>query len=232
MTIDEIGRKQATYYGRLLSIHGPGIDAVASGRMEYKWLRYEQLCDVVGDEVEFSLHDVGFGLGHLRDYISHRFCDRVVAWSGSEVTREFVDQVLDGEPEALVAYRDLSTAMGTDRHDYMILAGIFYHLAGTEPDEFIGFMEAMLTNCWEMCRKGLAFNVITDSVDYRRDDLFYPDFSSVIGIVRRLTRFFEIDHATPLYEYTIRMYRDSAVAHTYPDPQFDKYLRRASTKAE
>ena len=224
MTRNEISAQQAAYYGQLYATHGTSVDSLASGSLEYKRLRYEQLCDVIGNEMEFSLHDVGFGLGHLRKYISERFPDRVVKWSGSEVTRDFVDHPNNvGFP---VVCRDLSLQPANDQHDYVVLAGTFYHLAGAQHDQFMMFLEAMVTNCWAMCRRGLAFNVVTDAVEYRKDDLFYPDIGSIIGLVRRLSRYFEIDHATPLYEYTVRVYREVAVSDAYFDAEYDKYLRR------
>jgi hypothetical protein len=200
---------------------------VASGRVEYKRLRYERLCAVIGDEPELSIHDVGFGLGHLRDHLCERFPDRVIHWSGSEVTEAFVEHALAVDASAPVMLRDLAAAPGEDRHDYVILAGTFYHLAGCAPSEFDRFFTSLVTNCWKMCRRGLAFNVVTDAVDYRLEDLYYPDIGAVIGLVRGLTRFFELDHATPLYEYTIRLYRPEVVSDHFPQPAFDKYLRRA-----
>jgi len=147
-----------------------------------------------------------------------------VHWSGTEVTAEFVEHALSANPDASVMLRDLAVAPGEDRYDYVVLAGTFYHLAGAEPEEFDQFLRSLVTNCWTMCRRGLAFNLVTDAVDYRIDDLYYPDIGGVIDLVRGLTRFFEIDHATPLYEYTIRMYRPEVLRKQYPGPEFKKYL--------
>ena len=87
-------------------------------------------------------------------------------------------------------------------------------------------MERLVTNCWHMCRRGLAFNLVTDAVDYRIDDLFYPDIGDMLRVVRQLTRFFEIDHATPLFEYTVRLYSQDWLAEKYPEEVFDRYLNR------
>lgn len=223
-----IGNLQAAYYSNLLSLHGAGVDAVASGNIEYKRLRYERLCAVIGPEPEFSVHDVGFGLGHLRAYLHQRFPDQGVEWSGSEVTPEFVDHVRAIDPDAPIMLRDLADSAGEDRYDYLILAGTFYHLADANTNEFMSFMESLVRNCWKMCRNGLAFNVVTDIVDYRIDGLFYPEFGKVIEMVRSLTRFFEIDHATPLYEYTVRMYKPEVLENKYRNPLYSKYLRNSA----
>jgi hypothetical protein len=225
MNNNKIAQQQATFYGNLFDEFGHSVDAVASGALQYKLMRYDRLTRIIGTETAFSIHDVGFGLGHLREYLIENFDDRQVAWSGSEVTPSFCDHLRRSDPDVTVLLRDLSTSPGEERYDYVILAGTFYHLAGSHPEEFLEFVRAMVGNCWKMCTKGLAFNVMTDAVEYRKDDLFYPDIADMIGLSRSLTRHFEIDHATPLYEYTVRLYRPEYLAQLYSSEHFRKYFR-------
>ena len=226
MSSEEISEGQASFYGGLYERHGSGVDAVASTRPEYKAARYDRLCRVFGSDPQFSMHDVGFGVGHLREYVAQTFPDRDVDWSGSEVTPQFVEHVLNDDPLASVYLRDLADKPSNTQYDYVILAGTFYHLAGSNELDFMDHMERLVTNCWHMCRRGLAFNLVTDAVDYRIDDLFYPDIGDMLRVVRQLTRFFEIDHATPLFEYTVRLYSQDWLAEKYPEEAFDRYLNR------
>lgn len=81
-----IAQLQADYYGNLFEKHGPGVDAVASGQQVYKDLRYEKLSRLFCGDDLFSIHDVGFGIGHYYEYLKSRFPEKNIIYSGSEVT--------------------------------------------------------------------------------------------------------------------------------------------------
>ena len=87
----KIATTQAEYYGELFEKNGPGVDAVASGKKAYKELRYERLSKVFERDTEFSIHDVGFGVGSYLEYLSAKHSDKNIVYSGSEVTEEFVN---------------------------------------------------------------------------------------------------------------------------------------------
>src|SRR5690554_1889033 len=102
-----VSARQSAFYGRLYSIHGEGVDAVASGNQAYKELRYEKLCRLFSGDRSFSLHDVGCGIGHLRDYLDRHHAAREIAYSGSEITPEFVTVCRERFPDSSFEFRDL-----------------------------------------------------------------------------------------------------------------------------
>lgn len=226
---DFVRQGQAQYYGNLFKSHGPSVDAVASGHEIYKALRYATVGELmpVGSQ---TVHDVGFGLGHFQDYLSshEKFSD--VRYSGSEVTPEFVNfcrEVRDGE----FFLRDLSTEVPSERYDCLVLTGTMYHRRDVSEEMFMDFAEALLRNCFDMCHRGIVFNLVSPFVDYRTGDLFYADFGRVLEVVRGMSRFFAINHATPFYEYSIGVYREGYIASKHSEAAFDKYFveRRSST---
>jgi hypothetical protein len=225
-----IASAQAGYYGQLLERHGPGVEAVASGKQVYKDLRYEKLCRVFERDRECSLHDVGFGLGHLYEYMKRQFPEKAVRYSGSEVTPQFVEHCTRAYPESHFVGRDLADGPFEDRYDYLVFGGTFYHLADTPAPEFGDYVRRTLSSAFAMCNRGIAFNFITGYVDYRLDGLFYGEVPEVVDFVARdLSRFFGIDHAYPLYEYTVCVYRDQYIASLYPDEAFHKYYKHKSS---
>jgi len=221
-----IAERQAHYYGDLFEKHGAGIDAVASGRQVYKDLRYERLAMVFARDESCSVHDVGFGLGHFYEFLKVRYPKKTISYSGSEVTPQFVEYSRKAYPEAAFYLRDLTEGPFPERYDYLIFAGMFYHLAGSSAAEFGEFTRQMLRNGFASANRGIAFNFVTGYVDYRYDDLFYGDLPEIIEFVsRNLSRFFTIDHATPLYEYTVCVYREEYLASVYSDDAFSKYFK-------
>lgn len=220
---EHVSANQAQYYGDLFDRHGPSVDAVASGKQAYKDLRYERLCNLIPEGTR-SLHDVGFGLGHLNEYLRARPNMSDIAYSGSEVTPQFVDHCTERYPEGCFFLRDLTEVVPDEKYDCVVLSGTFYHRRNTSEEDFLTFAETLLTNSFAMCRRGMVFNLISPFVDYRIGDLFYADLPRILKLVQRLSRFFVLDHATPLYEYTLAIYREEHVSSMHPNDVFDKYF--------
>jgi len=223
---NEISKSQANYYDTLLKEYGPSVDAVASGKQIYKELRYEKLCGVFEKDIELTLHDVGCGLCHLYEYIKKAYPDKSINYSGSEITSEFVDYCRKNYPTNQFYYRDLSERAFDERYDYLVFGGTFYHLVDTTEKNFDIYMKKMIVKAFAMCNRGLAFNFITSYVQYRYDGLFYAKVPNIIDFVaNNMSRFFSIDHAYPLYEYTVYIYKEEYIASHYRDESFRKYFK-------
>lgn len=218
-------KKQASYYGGLYNEHGPGVNAVASGRQIYKDIRYQKLSAIFENETAFSIHDIGFGLGHFYEFLKKRYPQKSIDFSGSEVTPQFVDHCKSMYPECEFYFRDLAEKPFVEKYDYLVFGGTFYHLAGANEQEFVTFVQRMLLNGFSSALCGMSFNLITGFVDYRSDDLFYCEVPAIIDFcAKKLSRFFTIDHASPLYEYTISAYKEEYIAGQYADDAFQKYF--------
>jgi SAM-dependent methyltransferase len=221
--------KQADYYGCLLEKHGPGVDAIASGQQIFKDLRYKKLSNIFSSDQDGFLivHDVGCGLGHFYEYLKEKFPLKNLIYSGSEVTPKFVEICQRKFPESSFYLRDLCSGPFPEQCDYLVFGGTFYHLAGSSAHDFEGFVHQMLLNGFASCRKGMAFNFITGFVDYQKEDLFYCDLPNMTDfIVNNLSRFFTIDHATPLYEYTVCVYHEKHISDLYKETDYAKYFKK------
>lgn len=222
----DVSKHQAGYYGSLFERHGPSVDAVASGQQVYKDLRYQKLSAVFQDDDDFTVHDVGFGLGHYYEYLKARFPNKRFTYSGSEITPQFVEHCRQAYPECSFDDRDLAAAPFAEPYDYLIFGGTFYHLEGVDHDTFTAFVRAMLANGFRSARRGIAFNLVTGFVDYRYDSLYYGDLADLLPfVVNNLSRFFTVDHSTPLYEYTVCVYHEAYVAAQNPGEAFRKYYK-------
>ncbi len=233
MLLKKISDYQAKYYGDLFDKNGVSVDAVASGLQVYKDLRYKKLSAIFSNDISksISLHDVGFGLGHYQKYIVENFAEKEIKYSGSEVTESFVEYAnknLRGE----FFFRDLSVESFPDKYDYLIFGGTFYHLAGATPEEYEEYLVRTIKNAFAMCNKGVAFNLITEFVQYKQGDLFYADIHKLMQfIVSNLSRFITISHDYPLFEHTVFIYKPEYISSLYTDTAFDKYFaeRKAAT---
>lgn len=219
-----IGQQQ--YYGGLFEKHGATVEAVASAKQVYKDLRYEKLSNLFEGDDAFSVHDVGFGLGHYYEYLRVNKPNLSFTYSGSEVTPQFVAHCLRAHPGLEFYHRDLALQAYPDRYDYIVFGGTFYHIAGCTIEQFEGFIFSILKNTFSMATKGIAFNLITDFVEYKAPDLYYGNVDRFTRFVNgSLSRYFRIDHAYPLYELTFCVYQEQFIRERYPGVAFRKYYK-------
>ena len=66
---------------------------------------------------------------------------------------------------------------------------------------------------YDSCQLAIAFNMMSDNVDFRTENLYYSDAGEMLRFCRReLSPFVLLRDDYPLYEYTIYVYRDPAAA--------------------
>lgn len=225
-SLNKIASIQEKYYGDLFNKFGAGVDAVASGKQVYKDLRYKKLSKVFEGDNNFSIHDVGFGVGHYYEYLKMSQPELEFTYSGSEVTKGFVEHCQQKYPSMEFFYRDIAAQAFEERYDYLIFGGTFYHKVDTLDKDFEVFIKKILNNAFQMANKGISFNFITDFVEYKYDDLYYAKISKISKfIVSNLSRYFTIDHAYPLYEFSVNVYKESFVSEIYPEEEYKKYFK-------
>lgn len=200
--------------------------AVSSESAAHKRLRYEQLARVFSDDDCFSVHDIGMGLGDFYDYIQREHAGRTVAYSGSEILQEFCVDARKRFPNVNVLQRDLSDAVFADRYDYVVLSGVFHQRRSTTIPEWELYWQRLLYNAFTMCNKAVAFNFVSPFVDFYQAEVYYCNIHKLIGfVVDHLSRFFEINHAYALYEFTVFVYRPDYIKGRHGQPEFQKYFK-------
>jgi len=226
MANNKVSNTQKEYYGALYKKYKYSPKAVASAKQIYKELRYEKLSRIFEKDNEFTIHDVGMGLGHYYEYLKKRYARKKYEYSGTEVVKKFCEYCKKRYPEAKFCYRDIASKSYMDKYDYLIFGGTFYHPCNTTRKEWEKYMFSMLKNAFAMANKGIAFNCITELCDYYERGLYYCNIAKMINYINdNLSRYFIIEHAYPLYELTVYVYRESHIKKMYPHRDFNKYFK-------
>jgi SAM-dependent methyltransferase len=198
------GRHSRHYEGRLKE-HG----ATARG-MDWKdeasqRLRFEMLCGI-GDLDGKSVCEIGCGAGHLVDWLRER---RIAArYCGIDLSREMIEAARRRYPDVSFEHRDFLLGEVAEAHDFVLCSGLFHVKLDHREDEWRRFVEATLRRMYAMCRVGIAFNLMTDLVDFRSPSLWYARPGEMLDFCRReLSRFAVVRHDYPLYELTFYVYR-------------------------
>lgn len=223
--LDKISDTQRQYWRDRLDRVGDPVQSVGSESLEHKWHRYGKLLSVWDLEPGVTVHDVGAGVGHLYEYILDRYPEVEVRYSASEITTEFCEIAQANHPGLEIHNRDILVDEVGDRYDYVILSGVFHQNGETPQGEWVEYMKALLTAAWSLARRGLSFNVLSPYADYYGPGNFYVNLAEVeTFVVRNLSRYHVVDHASPLFEATFHILRPDEVSRRHPEPSLARYM--------
>jgi SAM-dependent methyltransferase len=171
-------------------------------------LRFSVLCDVAPLD-GLTVHEIACGAGHLADYLEERGVR--AHYSGSDLSAEMIRAANERHPELEFRQRDILEADPYEPfecYDVVLCSGLFHVRLDRGDAEWWAFVQQIVHRMFSMCRKAIAFNLMTDQVDYRSPELFYADPAEVLDFCRReLSRAVTIRHDYPLYEFTTHVYR-------------------------
>jgi hypothetical protein len=106
---------------------------------------------------------------------------------------------------------DLLREAPVGRWDVVVGSGLFHVKLGCADAAWRALVEETLRRMFAACRVAIAFNLLTDLVDFRSPDLFYQDPGATLAFCRReLSRFVALRHDYPLHEYTVYVHRTAA----------------------
>jgi hypothetical protein len=193
------------HYERRLAEHGPTARGMDWKDAESQRLRFEVLCSVT-DLNGLSVHEIGAGAGHLLDYLR----DEGIAadYSGSDRSSAMVEAARRAHPECSLEQRDALAAAPPRAWDIVVCSGLFHVKLDAEAAEWRSFIETTVLSMFESCRVAIAFNLMSDRVDFRADQLFYSNPAEMVDFcLNELSRDVVLRHDYPLYEYTLHVYR-------------------------
>ncbi len=189
------------FFADKIKEHGAVAKGVDWKNEEAQFLRFEQLLKVVQDTDEpFSLLDYGCGYGALLTYLNKQGYD--VRYVGFDITPEVIEAANQLFPQA-----HFDTTVETlAPMDYVVSSGIFNMKLGAPVDQWESYVKQVISEQWELCTKGMAFNCLTSYSDpeYMRDNLYYPDPKTYFDWCKRtFSRNVALLHDYGTYDWTM-----------------------------
>lgn len=222
-----IAKDQEVYFSSLFKDFGDSPQAVSSESDEHKLLRYRLLSEVFGDEEDFSVHDVGMGLGHFLRFLINEKPNLRAKYSGTDIVPEYYEYCKMMYPDNRFYLRNIEeSAIGKDEaYDFVILSGVFHQMRSARHKDWTNYMENLVSRSFELSRCGVAFNVPSAFSDFYRPGVFYADIGKICDFINKdLSRFFDVKHAYALFEATFFVYKESYVRKRYKGEGFQKYF--------
>jgi len=225
MSDSTILRSQIEIYRRAFLEHGDSPKATLNVSGEAQQLRFERLTRLLREaKSPFSIHDVGAGLCDLHRFLLDRGVEH--AYSGTEIVREMVGLVREKYPEVTLHNRDILRDDVADRHDFVVLSGLFNTPGSTDRESWRRFVFDLIRKMYEMADVAISFNFLSGYRSFTDPDLFYMEPREVLDFcMTELSRFVMLDHGYPLFACTATVFRPAFVESRHAEEPFAKYFR-------
>jgi hypothetical protein len=208
-------RRIVGHYEDCLRQHGAGARAVDWKSDADAGRRYDVMLGLIRPgPAPVTLLDFGCGLADLKDHI-----DRAaglasglapVAYRGLDLSPEFAAAARRRHPDVPVYCGDiLDPAFVVPAADYVVMNGIFTRRHDLSVAAMTAYLHQLLPRAFEFAKVGLAFNVMSECVDWQSDALYHPPLSDLARfIARNLSKQFVLRNDYGLYETTCYVYRE------------------------
>jgi len=158
-----------------------------------------------------SILDFGCGLGHFYEYLQEIGRDDIT-YFGLDLSENFIDIAKEKYPKVDFFCTDIfSSPKLPMTFDFIIANGVFTQKRGMSDSRMDEFFVEATRILFNNARRGVAVNVMSPIVDWRRDGNFHLSLSRVEEIASTLSNRFLIRHDYGLHEYTLYLIKaDSA----------------------
>lgn len=188
--------------------------------------RHEQLLTVVREHAEpgDSLHDVGAGIGDLLAAIVS--AEIPVSYSATELVPDVAQAFQERHPSIPLHIGDYLLHKHSP-HEFVVSSGIFGNtFAEVGHSGMTAFWQAAITAMFHEATKAVSVNFVGRYRTFSSPDIYYCDPADVIDFVtRKLARYWLLDASTPLFEFTLHIFKPDYIHRRFQSPEFAKYTR-------
>jgi SAM-dependent methyltransferase len=205
-TREALKRSVVAHYEARLREHGPTARGMDWKDERSQRLRFAMLVDGL-ELAGRSLHDVGCGSGELCAFLRER--GLAVDYRGSDLSAEMIAAARARQPGVSFQRADL-LADELAPADVLVTSGLFHVKLAATDAEWSAFVRDMLRRMFGLAREAIAFNLMSDQVDFRVPELHYSSPAETLAFCQReLSRHVRLRHDYPLHEYTVHVLRGS-----------------------
>ena len=199
------------HYEECLSRHGDSHMGVDWPNLSDAQKRYQIMLEVVKSEstVPKTILDFGCGASHLYEYLLSTKYNKNLIYTGLEISEDFYNL-------SRKKFRNISYIHGDilknpnliHEVDYVIFNGVFTEKLNLSFDEMEDYFHQIISLVFKKVKCGIAFNLMSKSVDWEREDLFHYPLDKLSNFLcKNISRNFVIRNDYGLYEYTTYAYK-------------------------
>lgn len=209
--MDEISKALKDHYESAFALHGPSSMGVDWGEEEKNLnLRYEKMLAVLPDSdppPTTTMLDVGCGFGGLLRHA--RAKGLKFSYTGVDVAENMIQWAKKEYPADQFFLGDVLKLEFDRKYSYVVCNGILTQKLNTPGLVMDEYAHQLIRRLFDLSLGGIAFNVMTTKVNHFANNLYYRNPAELLSwCLSEITRHVKIDHAYPLFEYTVYLYRE------------------------
>ncbi|HMI64809.1 MAG TPA: hypothetical protein VK517_02165 [Cyclobacteriaceae bacterium] len=198
--------KIVDFYTERLRNFGSSSEGVGWKDDQAQFIRFAQLTKVIQNNHDFSINDLGCGVGRFYTYLrSEGF--RLLSYHGYDILDEMI---LMAErslmPNPGVALTKITSADGMAEADYTVASGVFNVKYEAEESAWLNYILSTIKAMHEKSRVGFAFNHLSNYSDkeFMQSYLYYADPLFLFDYCKRnFSKNVVLIHDYDLYDFTI-----------------------------
>ncbi|MDA8678190.1 class I SAM-dependent methyltransferase [Luminiphilus sp.] len=207
--MEPVSKRLKEHYEKAFSEFGASSRGVDWGNDEDLLLRYDNMLSVARQEpsVSVSMLDVGCGYGGLLDHVMAQ--DIKIEYSGIDVAENMIAHAKTHHETGTFYLGDALHYPFDLPFDYVVCNGILTQKLDATIREMDQFANSLIGRMFELCNNGIAFNIMSDKVNFMAENLYYRSPVEMLSFcLDNLSSKVKVDHAYPLFEYTVYVFRD------------------------
>lgn len=206
------------HYSATFEKHGCTLQGVDWGdNVERGEIRYTKILELI-DSSPFSILDVGCGYGELLNRIelsgsgssnTEPHFAKLVSYTGIDLVQPMIDAAAAKYPKHTFIWGDfLSHEFTGTRFDYVACNGIFTQKLTAGIMDMDAASRAMIRKMFDLCDKGIVFNMMSSNVNFMAPNLFYKSpVETLAWVSSELSPHVRLDQSYRMFEYMVYVYR-------------------------
>lgn len=153
--------------------------------------------------------DIGCGFGDLNEGLQRR-TGREYSYHGVDLVPDLIDRAKDLYPAGNITFScaDVLSDDFTGNFDYAVASGLFNFPFNDVAN--YDFIDAVINKALSFCCDGLAFDFLSDKVDWRQANNFYSSPEQVLGMAYKYSRNVVLRNDYMPFEFAVFINKDSS----------------------
>lgn len=163
-------------------------------------------------DIHCSILDFACGTSAFYEFLKSAPKFKNFSYTGLDINNELIDCARQKYPQNKYFLGDIlhDTSIIKEKFDYIIINGLFTQKLDLSDSEMFSFWKDIISTLWNHCTNGIAFNSMSQFVDYKQDGNYHLDISLAGEFLKdNISKKFLIRNDYNLYETTFYILRDN-----------------------
>lgn len=218
--MDDITRTLKDHYARTFEQYGATAKGVDWNDESELLVRYDKMLAVLQKDfasipIPPSLLDVGCGWGGLLRRA--RSLGVPLRYTGIDVVEQMVSHGRAEFADASFECADVFKLSAPAAYDFVVCNAILTQKLGVSIPEMERYLKRLVVKMFELCRHGVAFNVMSTRVNFMAENLYYQNPVDLLSwLLTEVSPRVRLDHGYSslasgkgkFYDFTVYVYKD------------------------